>query len=288
MLIYFFSALLACGSSDQDTLYYRPPSEPANERMRAREEEIIIDLDSLNENLLNRPRHMPCVAVERKTQGDSIYRLWKWKYAYGKKGKLLFAHYFHKRKLKDPDPKINPETLFWNVRYEYDKKDRIQKYLLVTEKNLLVWWEIAYKNTEKGTEVSIVSKKEPVACLNFSSPLIQSRKCLEIPEVDGKMSFLIGKDGVASNGLIESKSDSFPAGTRLLFEYPKKDNPYKGKLMFFGWDIFVGQSAMKIQRPGGDVEDYFKATYEKEDDNVLTEFSRPMYKTEIYTGEACD
>lgn len=281
MIFFLLSLFLGCFSNQDEVYFYRPKEakEPSMEQTVEEKKAF----EGKDQDLRFRPRHMPCTAMENRIKNGITYRTWKWFFSYDSKGRLEFANSieFKSGKL------INEETrdkLFWNSRYEYDENDRLIRYLHLTERNLLVWWEVQYTNLNRGSQVLITGKQEPESCLSVASPFIHSRKCFQEPIVVERLMFAFDANGRALSGKIESKWRNLLSGTRLQFEHGV-DTLLGGNITFFGWEFVIGQKRTFVGRAK---EWLYDVDYDKEDDGSILRIRSPTYTKIFKSGEMCE
>ena len=226
---------------------------------------------------------MPCSSIEKKIKGGTVYRTWKNFYAYDKKGRLEYSHYMEERKGEDVG-KLSRDPKFWNMRYQYDKKDRLIKYKRLTEDNLMFQWDISYTKLPTATEVVIEGKQEPVSCLQgHNPPTLDSRTCGSPLEVKESVTFTIDKDNRMVAGKIESSWLNIISNTRLHFDY-EYNSPFLGRITFMGLNFLVGQTDTRV---GRSKEALYRVEYDAEDEFSLSRIVSDNYTTNFKSGEMC-
>ena len=290
---------MGCGDEEPqyETLNYRPKQSQKTTDPLKRDQEQIIHPDVLLKHLINRPYHMPCQAFEELTNNKVRQDLFKFRYSYDKDKRLGFSDYFKKKSMIEPDDisMLAQDTQMWKIHYQYDDKNRLIRYLLLTERDLLQKWVISYTPVKNGTQVKIVGDTEPQKCLldNETSPRVGVRTCTTPIELTEEITFLINSRNQVVNGRIWSSIKKLPKGTKLEFKY-KKENPYMGQVMFFGRDLVVGQSQTLVRLPDGKKMDLLKLDYDLSEKGSISKMygygaERSHLLTTTFTaGSPCD
>ena len=281
MFSFLVGFVIGCSHNQEEVYLYRPAD--AKKDMPLEDQRKKATVADENKDLMYRPRHMPCFATETREKNGVVYRTWNWHYSYDEKGRLQYANSIEVKDGKPVDS-LSDDKLFWNSRYEYDDKDRLVRYFHLTERNLLVWWEMQYTNLQQGAQVIIIGKQEPESCLSVASPFIHSRKCFQEPVVVERLMFAFDRKGKALAGKIESKWRNVISGTKLQFEN-KVNNLFMGNITFFGWEFVIGQSDTLMGRAKTLL---YNIDYDHEDDGAVLRIRSPSYTTRFKSGEMCE